>query len=122
MNTVFTQGYLHVKSLDIESLDIKLLAIVRYRRSTSRGSTSSKGVAEGRAERMDAVTSFELEAQRRRETVVSDRDQAWARASSSTARVETTAIHRIVGQVAPAGPRSNESNCEPAPLTRQAVS
>jgi hypothetical protein len=70
---------------------------------------------------MDAVTSFELEAQRRRETVVNDRDHTWARASSSAGRVETMASHRIVGQVAQAGTQSTDGDCEPAPLTRQPV-
>jgi hypothetical protein len=42
---------------------------------------------------MDAVTSFELEAQRRRETVASDRwDAAWAGAEAALEPAETAGI------------------------------
>src|SRR5207244_13483558 len=42
-NGVLTQCDLHVKTLDIGPLDIKLHGYIRYGRSTCRCSTSSKG-------------------------------------------------------------------------------
>lgn len=67
---------------------------------------------------MDAVTSFELEAQRRRETVAGDRDHASARGAAAPEGV----IARIVEPRA----RRNESLMSPAeppsaPLARNAV-
>ena len=64
---------------------------------------------------MDAVTNFELEAMRRRETVASDRGQALAR-SAAPGRF----VARIVE---PRQPRrlAAAHDCEPAPLARQAV-
>jgi len=66
---------------------------------------------------MDAVTSFELEAQRRRETVASDRDQGWARIVASADAVGA----RIVEPRRPRRARSEQPDCEPAQLARQAV-
>lgn len=66
---------------------------------------------------MDAVTSFELEAQRRRETVASDRDQGWARIVASADAVGA----RIVEPRRPRRTRSEQPDCEPAQLARQAV-
>lgn len=66
---------------------------------------------------MDAVTSFELEAQRRRETVVNDRDQHWTRMGASTDTVEA----RIVEPRRPSRAHSIQPECEPMPLTRQAA-
>src|SRR5947208_10496726 len=80
INGVLTRCYLHVKSFDIGPLDINLHGNIRYGRSTSRCSTSSKGrTRSDRGEDMDAMTSLELEAQRRRETIAIDRGGAWAR-------------------------------------------
>jgi hypothetical protein len=70
---------------------------------------------------MDAVTNFELEAERRRETVAIDRDQAWARAMSSAQSEEALATRAIVGRIASAGRPSTASECEPTPLARQPV-
>ena len=64
---------------------------------------------------MDAVTSFELEAQRRRETVAGDRDLAWARMKAAG---ETTAARINEPRLARRSLRS-EPECEPAPLARQ---
>lgn len=65
---------------------------------------------------MDALTNFELEAQRRRETVASDRDLMWARFEASTEPVEA----RIV-EVGLPGRHFAQPDCEPKPLARQAV-
>jgi len=64
---------------------------------------------------MDAVTNFELEAQRRRETVASDRDPAWTRMDASAEAVEARIIEPRVPR------RLAESDCEPAHLARQAA-
>ena len=66
---------------------------------------------------MDAVTSFELEAQRRRETVASDRDPGWLRAEAVTDVVEA----RIVEPQRPRRALDGQPECEPAPLARQAA-
>jgi hypothetical protein len=65
---------------------------------------------------MDAVTSFELEAQRRRETVASDRDQRWARIEASAERAA-----KIVEPRHPSRAPETQPECEPAQLARQAV-
>jgi hypothetical protein len=67
---------------------------------------------------MDAVTSFELEAQRRRETVALDRGESW-RTQPSIEMVE------VVPQLA-VQPRLGEQpaaqgDCQPVPLARNAV-
>src|SRR6476646_7290639 len=86
-------------------------------RSTSRGSISSKrSSAKGTGTTMDAVTSFELEAQRRRETVASDRDLGWRRAAGSTETVEA----RIVAPQPARRALGGQPECESAPLARQA--
>ena len=68
---------------------------------------------------MDAVTSFELEAQRRRETVASDRwDATWARAEEP---LETEAAERSPRVALPARrtERSAASaECQPARAAR----
>jgi len=67
---------------------------------------------------MDAVTNFELEAQRRRETVASDRDQARVFASTETDRVEAKIVEPAVGR---ASSPSTLGDCQPAPLARQSA-
>jgi hypothetical protein len=67
---------------------------------------------------MDALTSLELEAQRRRETVASDRDIGLARAMASTETVEPTSVRRAVVAALAARPAA-DTDCQPAPLTRQ---
>jgi hypothetical protein len=64
---------------------------------------------------MDALTSFELEAQRRRETVASDRDQGWTRVEASTEPVAA----RIVEPRRPRRALGGQPDCESAPLARQ---
>jgi len=71
---------------------------------------------------MDAVTSFELEAQRRRETVASDRwDAAWARAEAMSEPIETAAAERVT-RVALPGRRTERAavsaECQPARAAR----
>ena len=65
---------------------------------------------------MDALTNFELEAQRRRETIVSDRDQAWAQ-TSSTDRIET----RMVEPRAAHRSLAPQPDCQPSQLARNVV-
>ncbi|TME09668.1 MAG: hypothetical protein E6I65_10775 [Chloroflexi bacterium] len=71
---------------------------------------------------MDAVTSFELEAQRRRETLASDRrDTAWARADVAVEPVETEVARQSTRVVLPGrrGERTAASaECQPAPAAR----
>ena len=71
---------------------------------------------------MDAVTSFELEAQRRRETVASDRDRAWARAHASTGTVDVdaTPMAAVPARRGQRGPAA-QGDCQPAPLARQSA-
>jgi hypothetical protein len=88
---------LDVNSLDIESLDIEL--------------SPEYDAA------MDAFTSLELEAQRRRETIASDRGQALSRAQGTSDAVEARVIAPRVKR-APLGP---QGDCQPAPLARNAV-
>ena len=67
---------------------------------------------------MDAVTSFELEAQRRRETVAIDRGEAW-RTQPSIELVEVVpqpAVQPRLGEQPPA-----QGDCQPVPLARNAV-
>ena len=64
---------------------------------------------------MDAVTSFELEAQRRREIVANDRDQALARMEASTERIEA----RIVEPGQTRRALGAQPECEGTPLARQ---
>ena len=63
---------------------------------------------------MDAVTSYELEALRRRETVANDRDHALARMEASTERVEAKVIEPRLSSRRFGG----QPDCEPAPLAR----
>jgi len=71
---------------------------------------------------MDALTSFEMEALRRRETVASDRDNAWARANASTGSVdvEVTPLAAIPATRSQRGPVA-QGDCQPAPLARQSA-
>ncbi len=71
---------------------------------------------------MDALTSFELEAQRRRETVASDRDNAWARADASTGSVDVvfTPMAAIPARRGQRGPGA-VGDGQPAPLSRQSA-
>jgi hypothetical protein len=71
---------------------------------------------------MDAVTSFELEAQRRRETIVGDRwAAAWTRAAATAEPAETEAAERPAPLEMP-GRRMERTaasaECQPAPATR----
>jgi len=69
---------------------------------------------------MDALTSFELEAQRRRETVASDRDTIWAHSMAAARSSERIEVRP--GPVRAAVPaRPAEGDCPPATLTRQSV-
>ena len=70
---------------------------------------------------MDAVTSFELEAERRRETVISDRDLAWAIASASTEPIGTTDVETVVVRVPVPAHAPAQGDCQPASLARQSV-
>ena len=69
---------------------------------------------------MDAVTSFELAAQRRRETVSNDRDLGWAIASASTDPIETTDLQPAVVRGSAAHVPAH-GDCQPASLARQSV-
>jgi hypothetical protein len=64
---------------------------------------------------MDALTNYELEALRRRETVASDRDQGTARIDAPE-RVEARIVEPRQPRRLPA-----TSDCEPASLARQAA-
>jgi len=70
---------------------------------------------------MDALTSFELEAQRRRETVAGDRDLAWARVTASTEPVEPTPLRLTVAREVLSAPHAADNDCQPAPLARQSA-
>jgi hypothetical protein len=72
---------------------------------------------DGRAgeDEMDAVTSYELEAQRRRETVAGDRDLGWSRMKESIETIEA----RIVEPHLSRRRLEAQPDCEPAPLARQ---
>ncbi len=65
---------------------------------------------------MDAMTSFELEAQRRRETIASDRDQGWARMKRSTEAAEV-ATEPATRRIRPTA----QGDCQPAPLARNSA-
>ena len=72
---------------------------------------------------MDALTSLELEAQRRRETVASDRDLALARATGRGAAVDPAMpeIYAMTRPAAVTARRPTEPDCQPAPLARQSA-
>jgi hypothetical protein len=97
-----TSNYLPdtIRSFEIEMFDIE-------QRETPR---------KGREDGMDALTSFELEAQRRRETVANDRDHGLARVKASTEPVEAGMVASRLQS-----PRLARPDCEPKPLERQAV-
>jgi hypothetical protein len=82
----------------------------------------TKGVDRRAGNEMDALTSLELEAQRRRETVANDRDLALARAMAQAEGVDA-ATRRPAIETASAMPArlAAESDCAPAPLARQSV-
>jgi hypothetical protein len=71
---------------------------------------------------MDAVTSFELEAQRRRETVASDRwDAAWAGAEAALEPAEAAGIAgsaRLATGDQRTERRAASAEREPAPAAR----
>ena len=67
---------------------------------------------------MDAVTSFELEAQRRRETIASDRDQGWLLVRAETESVEARIVEPVVAREPDP---STHGDCQPAPLARQSA-
>jgi hypothetical protein len=71
---------------------------------------------------MDAVTSFELEAQRRRETVAGDRgNAAWQRTNAISDSVERAERQpaRLIGLPGrlTEGMRAS-ADCQPSPVTR----
>ena len=66
---------------------------------------------------MDAVTSFELEAQRRREVIATDRVRGRTRTEADTETVEA----RIVEPRRLRRALVVEAGCEPTPLARQAA-
>ena len=70
---------------------------------------------------MDALTSFELEAQRRRETVANDRDLAWARAAVSADSVEPTTDEPSIVRAALPARIAADGDCQPSPLARQSA-
>ena len=74
----------------------------------------SRETGEGTGMAMDAVTSYELEAMRRRETVASDRDRAIGRLEASE-----TAEAQILEPRQPRRRFPSSSDCEPAQLARQ---
>ena len=102
-----TSNYLPdtILSFDIERFDIEQQGVT----------------AKGRAGEMDAVTSFELEAQRRRETVASDRDEAWAQAKAATAPADRAHDRALVLMPRAAEHMASQGDCQPAPLARNPV-
>lgn len=70
---------------------------------------------------MDALTSFELEAQRRRETVAHDRDHGVARAKASTEPVEADAVPWAVRNARARAALPAQGDCQPASLARNAI-
>jgi len=70
---------------------------------------------------MDALTSFELEAQRRRETVANDRDLAWARAAVSAESVEPATDETPVVRAAAPTRIATDGDCQPTSLARQSA-
>jgi hypothetical protein len=82
----------------------------------------TKGVDRRAGNEMDALTSLELEAQRRRETVANDRDLALARATAPTERVDA-ATRRPSIEPASAMPArlGADSECQPSVLARQSA-
>jgi hypothetical protein len=105
MSNNLTSNYLllTIRSFEIERFDIE-----------------QRESGEGQAETMDAVTNFELEAERRRETVISDRDLAWAIASASTEPIGTT-VETVVVRVPVPAHAPAQGDCQPASLARQSV-
>jgi len=70
---------------------------------------------------MDALTSFELEALRRRETVANDRDNAWARSMAAHESAEPTEIRPRRARAALPARLAADGDCQPTALTRQSV-
>lgn len=101
-----TSNYLPdtIRSFDIERFDIE-----------------QRSDREGRADEMDAVTSFELEAQRRRETVASDRDGVRAQAKAWTAAVDNAVDRRLARTTRGAKQMATHGDCQPAPLARNPI-
>ena len=67
---------------------------------------------------MDAVTSFELEAQRRRETVANDRDTQWALAQASATASEALLDRPAASRTQSANRLVGAADCQPAPMAR----
>jgi hypothetical protein len=67
---------------------------------------------------MDAVTSLELEAQRRRETVANDRDMQWALARASTDAVEAPLDRPVATRTHAADRSAGVADRQPTPLAR----
>ena len=71
---------------------------------------------------MDALTSFELEAQRRRETVASDRHSRHMTTASEPDAARATIIEPVVVRHREALVRAaGLGECQPAPMARQSV-
>ena len=67
---------------------------------------------------MDAVTSIELEAQRRRETVANDRDTEWALAHASTDAFEASLDRPVESRTHAAERSPGAADRQPTPLAR----
>ncbi len=67
---------------------------------------------------MDAVTSFELEAQRRRETVANDRDAQWALARAATEAPEAPLDRPAASRTRAADHLGGAADCQATPLAR----
>ena len=71
---------------------------------------------------MDALTSFELEAQRRRETIAGDRDHRIGLATADAEAARATIIEPAVVRHRDALIRtSGLGDCQPGPMARQSV-
>ena len=70
---------------------------------------------------MDALTSFELEALRRRETVANDRDTAWARAMAAPESADPVEIRPGGARATLPGRLAADGDCQPATLARQSA-
>ena len=67
---------------------------------------------------MDAVTSFELEAQRRRETVASDRGMTRWQIEASTESAEGAIVPALVERSGRGEQSASPGGCQPAALAR----
>jgi hypothetical protein len=70
---------------------------------------------------MDALTSFELEAQRRRETVISDRGVTRWQIEASTELGEWPIVPALVERTRRGERSASPGECQPAALARTSV-